>query len=153
MHQLNLPRPPRRTPSARTIPPTKPSQIRPLPAPQAAPVWLKSLLTMQKGAMVLFGVVFGLSSIVYGYTIQAQGTWRSQHGEWDRLEDQGRQQSVINENIKQGLAKTAQDPKSGFVEPKPGNTVYIPPAPQRPAKPVPLAQVQTTPVAKIPAGY
>lgn len=153
MYQLKLPRLPRRTPSARITPLVKPSQIRPLPPPQAPPVWLKSLLTMQKGATVLFGVVFGLSSIVYGYTIQAQGTWRSQHGEWHRLENQGRQQSVINENIKQGLAKTAQDPKSGFVEPKPENTVYILPAPQRLAKPVPPAQVQTTPVAKIPAGY
>ena len=153
MHQLNLPRPPRRNTPAQTVPLVKPSQVRQLPPPQAAPVWLKSLLTMEKSAMVLFGVVFGLSSIVYGYTLQTQGTWRSQHGLWNRLESQGRQQSTIAENIKQKLAETAADEKSGLVAPTPEQMVFIPSAPQRPAKPLPPTQAQTTPATKIPTGY
>jgi hypothetical protein len=153
MHQLNLPRPRRRTTSAQISPLAKPSQVRHLPTPQAAPVWLRSLLTMQKSAMVLCGIVFGLSSIVYGYTVQTQGTWRSQHGQWNRLESQGRKQSVITENIKQKLAETAADEKSGLVAPKPEQIVFIPSAPQRPVKSLPPAQSQTMPAAKISAGY
>jgi hypothetical protein len=153
MNQLNLPRPRQRTTSAQTLPVVNPSQVRQLPPPQPAPVWLKSLLTMQKGAMVLSGILLGLSSIVYGYTIQTQGTWRSQHRQWNRLESQGRQQSVIVENIKQKLAETAADEKSGLVAPTPEQMVFIPSAPQRPVKSVPLTQDQTTPVTKIPAGY
>lgn len=153
MNQLHLPRPRRRTTYAPTAPVINPSQIRQLPPPQPAPVWLKSLLTVQKGATVLFGMVFGLSSIVYGYTIHTQGTWRSQHRQWDRLESQGRQQSVITENIKQKLAETAADKKSGLVAPTPQQMVFIPSAPQRPVKSVPLTQDQTTPVTKIPTGY
>lgn len=111
------------------------------------------MLTVQKSAMVVFGIVFGLSSIVYAYTIQTQGAWKSHHGQWNRLEKQGRQQSVITENIKQKLAETAADEKSGLVSPKPEQMVFIPSAPQRPVKPIPPVQSQTMPVGKIPAGY
>lgn len=152
MHQLNLPRPRQRTRSIQKTPLVKPSQVRHLPSRTAAPVWLKSLLTMQKGATVLFGIVFGLSAVVYGYTIQTQGTWRSQHGQLKRLQHQERQQSIITENIKQGLAKTAAEPKSGLVEPNPEQMVFIPSAPQRPIKPLPTQSPQTMPAAT-PTGY
>ena len=153
MHQLNLPRPRQRTRPIQQTPSVRPSQVSHLPSPTAAPVWLKSLLTMQKGASLLLGIVFGLSSIVYGYTIHTQGTWRSQHGQLNRLQHQERQQTIINENIKQGLAKTAADAKSGLVEPKPEQMVFIPSAPQRPIKPLsPTQSAQTTPAA-IPTGY
>jgi hypothetical protein len=151
MHQLNLPRPRQRTRPIQQTPLVKPSQVSHLPSPTVTPVWLKSLLTMQKGATILFGIVFGLSSIVYGYTIQTQGAWRSQHGQLKRLQHQERQQTIINENIKQELAKTAADAKSGLVAPKPEQMVFIPSAPQRPIKP--LSQSPQTAPTAIPSGY
>jgi hypothetical protein len=129
-------------------------KVRQLPQHNSAPVWLKSLLTLQQGSLVLFCSIFGLSSIVYGYTVYTQDTWKSQHGQLKRLQKQERQQGVMNENLKQEMAQTAEQPRSGFVAPTPDKIVFIPSASPRPTKSVPTAQSsQPTQSSKLPVGY
>ena len=114
--------------------PRQQQQIGPIPQHQPIPVWLKSLVTMQKGASIVFASLFGLSAIVYGYTVYTQDAWRNQHGQLRRLQIQERQQGVMNENLKQQMAQAAEQPESGLVAPSPDRIVVIPSAPQRPTK-------------------
>lgn len=130
-------------------------QVRQLHSHAPAPVWLKSLLTAQKVSMLLFIGVFGLSSIVYGYTMHTQTTWRTQQDRLRRWQNQEHQQGVMNENLKQELAKTAEAKGSSLVDPKPQMSVFIHSAPSRQLKPLPAkAQApKSIPASKIPSGY
>jgi hypothetical protein len=135
--------------------PDQQQQVRKLPSHAPAPIWLKSLLTAQKVSMIMFCSVFGLSSIVYGYTMHTETTWRTQQEQLRRWENQASQQGVMNENLKQDLAKTAESQASGLVDPKPEMAVFVHGAPPRQPKPLP-AKAQASkqiPVSKVPSGY
>ncbi len=130
------------------------SKVSQLPQTQPLPTWLKSLLTIQRGTGILFGSVFGLSIIVYGYTVYTQDLWKHQHGQLQRLQTQERQQGVMDENLKHQLAEAADKPDSPLVPPTPKQLVFIPRAPLRPTKPVPTAaHPKTAPAPKAPLGY
>ena len=130
-------------------------QVRQLHTHAPAPVWLKSLLTAQKASMVVFGSVFGLSSIVYGYTMHTQTTWRTQQEQLRRWQNQERHQGVMNEKLKQDLAKTAEAKGSGLVAPKPQMSVFIHGASPRLPKPLSTTaqSLKPTPVSQVPSGY
>jgi hypothetical protein len=119
------------------------------------PVWLKSLLALQRVSLIMFGSIFGLSSIMYGYTMHTQNTWRSQQDQLRRWQDQERQQGVMTEEINQQEAKKAEAKGSGFVNPKPNLSVFVNSATPRPPKPMPSQKPSptSTPVSKIPLGY
>jgi hypothetical protein len=121
-------------------------------APTSTPGWLKSLLTIQRGTLVLFTSAIGLSAIVYGYTVHTQDLWKSQYQQLKRLRTQETQQAVMNENLKQQLAISAQQVDSGLVSPTPDRSVFIPSAPLRPLKPI--TNPQSSPLkSKLPTGY
>lgn len=102
--------------------------------------------------MLVFFSAIGLSGIVYGYTVRTQDLWKSQYQQLKRLRSQETQQAVMNENLKQELAISAQNPNSGLVEPSPDRTVFIPSAPPRPLKPEPTIR-STMLKTKLPGGY
>jgi hypothetical protein len=128
-------------------------QIRQLHHPN--PAWLKSLFALQRVSLIMFGSIFGLSSIVYGYTMHTQSTWRSQQDQLRRWQNQERHQGVMIENLNQDAAKTAEDKDSGLVNPKPHLAVFVNSATPRPPKPLPSSSPASTatPVSKIPLGY
>lgn len=130
-------------------------QVRQLPQRHLAPNWLQSLLRVQRVSTIVVGSIFGLSSIVYGYTMHTQTTWRSQQAQLKWWEDQGNKQGVMNETLKQQIAETAEQPASGLVEPKPHLTIFIQSAPPRSPKslPQPVTSPQLAPVNKISLGY
>ena len=130
-------------------------QVRQLHPHVPAPVWLRSLLAAQKVSKILFGSVFGLSLVVYGYTMHTQTTWRTQQEQLRRWQNQERQQGVMNENLKQELAKIAESKESGLVDPKPQMAVFIHSAPSRQPKPLPAkAQApKSMSASKTPSGY
>jgi hypothetical protein len=130
------------------------NQVRQLPSYAPAPVWLKSLLTAQKVSMILFSSVFVLSSIVYGYKMQTQTTWRTLDEQSRRWYNQERQQGVMNETLKQELAKTAEAKGSGLVAPKPQMAVFVHGASPRQPKSLPATAVpKPMPATKVPSGY
>jgi hypothetical protein len=130
------------------------SQAKVSQLPQPLPAWLRSLLTIQRGTGILFGSVFGLSIIVYGYTVYTQDLWKHQHGQLQRLQTQEQQQGVMDENLKHQLAEAADKPDSKLVSPTPKQLVFIPHAPLRPNKSIPTnAQPKTAPAPKAPLGY
>ena len=122
--------------------------------PRQVPKWLRSLIAMQRVAMVLFLGSFGLSSLVYGYTVSTQGMWKTQHRQLQKLQKQELQQATVSENFKYQIAQTAELPESGLVDPKPDRMVTISTANQRQTK-LPAISTPAKPeaVSKIPEGY
>jgi type II secretory pathway component PulM len=104
--------------------------------------------------MLLFTSAIGLSAIVYGYTVHTQDLWKSQYQQLKRLRTQENQQAVMNENLKQVLAISAQNADSGLVSPSPNLSVFIPSAPLRPLKPLPTQSAAPATLKSIlPGGY
>jgi hypothetical protein len=150
--------PRRKSKTVGSIDPAQQQQVRQLPRHNSVPNWLKSLLAVQRVSLILFCSILGLSTLVYGYTVYTQDTWKSQHGQLRRLQKQERQQGVMNENIKHQMAQTAEEPNSGLVSPSPDRLVIVPKAPQRPVKPrstspSPAPSAAPNPSSKQPLGY
>jgi hypothetical protein len=118
-----------------------------------SPAWLKSLLAIQRGSLILFGGTIGLSALIYGNTARTQDLWKSQHQKLQRLQAQESQQALMTENLKQQLVETTQKPASGFVDPSSTQIVFIP-TPQRPTKaPAPAQSPAPVFKSKLPLGY
>jgi uncharacterized protein HemX len=135
--------------------PTTPHErVRQIDRHRSVPGWLRSLLTLQRGATILFGLVFGASALGYGYTVYTQGVWKQQHRQLKQLQTQERQQGVMNENLKHQLAIAAEQPKNNLQPPDPKQIVFIPSAPLRPSKPLPTpSSASISPQSSPPAGY
>jgi hypothetical protein len=124
------------------------------PQRNSVPAWLRSLLTVQQGAKILFSGIFGLSLIVYTYTVYTQNLWKQQHGQLTRLQNQERQQGVMNENLKHQMAVAAEHPLNGLENPDPQKIIFITGAPQRPIKsPSATSSSQPESESKPPLGY
>jgi hypothetical protein len=129
-------------------------RVRSLDCQTSPPVWLRSLLTLQRGATLVFGIVFGLSAIGYGYTVYTQDVWKQQHGQLKRLQVQERQQGAITESIKHQLAIAADRPQNELIPPDPKQMLFVPSAPLRPLKPVPAtSSAKTSSTSQPPSGY
>jgi hypothetical protein len=129
-------------------------QVKQLPRNNSIPAWLKSLLTIQKTAVVVASSVLGLSVILYAYTVYTQNSWQHQYGQLKRLQKQERQQGVMNENLKHKMAQWADIPGSGLVASSPERMVFIPSAAQRSTKAQPTSQLpKMSPISKLPLGY
>ncbi len=130
-------------------------RVRQLRTHASIPVWLRSLLAAQKVSKILFVGVFGLSLVVYGQTMHTQTTWRTSEDQLRRWNKQERQQGIMNENLKQELAKTAESQGSGLVAPKPEMAIFIQGAPPRQPKSLPdqTQAPKPTPVSQVPSGY
>jgi hypothetical protein len=165
MYQSNVPSPDDRHSASKHVPSElnlnkldRAGQRQPVvkfPQQNSVPAWLQSLLKVQRGAQILFGGIFGLSLIVYGYTVYTQDLWKQQHGQLTRLQNQERQQGVMNENLKHKLAIDAEQPLNGLENPDPQKIIFITGAPQRPAKSPSaiLSSSQPAPASQQPMGY
>jgi hypothetical protein len=127
-------------------------RVRQLNYYRSVPTWLRSLLTLQRGATLIFGLVFGLSAIGYGYTVYTQDVWKQQHRQLKQLQTQERQQGVMNEHLKHRLAIAAEQPNNNLLPPDPKQIVFVPSAPLRPTKPVPTPSA-TVGKSLPPSGY
>lgn len=128
-------------------------KVSQLPLNNSAPSWLKSLLTLQKGAAMMFGTVFCLSLGIYGYTVQTQDLWKHQHGQLKHLQIQERQQGIIDENLRHRMAEAAEEKESGLVSPNPKQMVFLPSAQSRPPKSLTSPKQPTPTSQKPPLGY
>jgi hypothetical protein len=128
-------------------------RVRQINAHRSVPGWLRSLLTLQRGATIVFGVVFGASALGYGYTVYTQSVWKQQHRQLKQLQTQERQQGMMAENLKHQLAIAAEQPKNNLQPPDPKQIVFIPSAPLRPSKPLPTPSATTLPKSSPPSGY
>jgi hypothetical protein len=157
MSRSNSPIPPNRAARAVQVPGANSGQhhdrIRQINYHRSIPAWLRSLLTLQRGARILFGLVFAASALGYGYTVYTQSVWKQQHRQLKQLQTQERQQGMMTENLKHQLAIAAEQPTNNLQSPDPKQIVFIPSAPLRPTRPLPTTTATTSPKASPPSGY
>jgi hypothetical protein len=108
-------------------------QVVTLPQPKPMPPWLSILVKVQQGSSILTVLLVASVLIVYGWTVYVQQSWGQAYRRLESLQKQERQLTATNEVLKNQMAQQAEDPKAGLVLPDPSNTIFLSPAPQRPA--------------------
>lgn len=108
---------------------------------------------MQQGStlITLLLVVAGLG--VYGWTVYTQQRWSDAYQRLENLQKRERQFLTTNEVLKNQMAEQAEAPGVGLVPPDPNSTIFLRPAPLRPAAAPEVAASPDTPIPARPLGY
>jgi len=122
------------------------------PSRLQAPVWLKSLLFVQRSSDVITFLLIAATLTLYSWTVYTQQQWTKEYDKLQTLQRDERQLTTTNEGIKNQLAQQAEKPEAGMVTPNPRNTIYLQPAPQRQVR-TPTKTAEPEPGAKAPLGY
>ena len=131
------------------------SVLKVLPARQQQPVWLRSLLQAQRASSVVAVMLLGGALSLYGLTVYGEQRWSQDYQKLETLRLQEQQLSAASEVLKHQLAKEAQNPETGLAAPKPGNTIFLQPAPETrsPAAPNSEPALKNRAGVQAPLGY
>jgi hypothetical protein len=139
--QLSRPQPSRRS---------RPTTVRQLPTTRPLPLWLHSLMRVQKFSLL---VTLGLSAAaltVYGWTFYSQHRWGQQYEQLEELRRNERQMSAYMSVMKDDIASQAERSSGGLVPKSSATLIFVPPSANRnsslPAKATKPAMVPTSPV-------
>lgn len=146
------------SPSSPSVPTTKIAAVKVLPNRQLKPLWLRSLLNIQRTSSVLTFLLLGFTLTIYGSTVYDQQRWSEQYQKLETLRRNEQQLNSASVVLKHQIANTANDPATGLKPQQSGDMIFLVPAPERPApsslpsdhKQAPSAQKS---VNKIPLGY
>ena len=146
--------PKRSQPPLRAVPsPAGAATVRRLPSKRSLPLWLRLLIQAQRGSLVIAFILVTATLIVYGSTVYTQQLWSKEYRKLKTLQRNEREMIATNEGLKNQLALQADRPGSGLVPQTPDNTIFLQPAPQRPA----LVTTPSAPKAELapntPLGY
>jgi hypothetical protein len=137
---------------------TAASVLKVLPNPQWQPLWLRSLLNVQRASSV--AVVFLLSGAlsIYGLTVYGEQQWTEEYKKLESLRLREQQLSATSEVLKHQLAKEAENPETGLVPQKPAETIFLPPIPESrspQADPIPNSEptLKDRATVETPLGY
>lgn len=119
---------------------------------RSAPVWLQSLILVQKGSSVLMLGLVTSALAVYGWTVHSQQLWSQEYQRLETLQRSEWQFTTANEVLKNQMAQQAEKPEAGLTLSTPDHTVFMQPAPPRPAV-VPPSPVVPAPFSSGPIGY
>ncbi len=105
--------------------------VQMMPSSSGMPLWLRSLLEAQKASSILTVVLVGACLSVYGFTVYSQEKWQEESSKLNSLRRDERQLIAANETLKNQIAKLADRPESGLVQPNPSQMLFLQPAPKR----------------------
>ncbi|MGQ4647663.1 hypothetical protein [Lyngbya aestuarii] len=120
---------------------------------QPTPLWLRSLIFLQRSSELASLVLVGTTLTVYSWTVYTQQQWTREYSKLQTLQRHERHMTTANEVLKNQLAQQAESPATGLVNPTPDNTIFLQPAKERPSHSVPQSNSEVTSAAKIPLGY
>lgn len=141
---------PRRPPTAQIAS----AQVKRLPNNRQLPLWLRSLIGAQRSLSILTGALSIAVLSVYGQTVYSQQLWSQEYRKLENLQRHERQLTAASEVLKNQIAQQAETSRAGLVPSNPANTIFLQPAPQRPAPaPMPPAPVESQPTSFSPVGY
>jgi hypothetical protein len=124
-----------------------------LPNATKTPFWLRSLLKLHQGSMIVTFVLISSALTLYGWTVYSQQLWSQQYEKLMTLQRTERGMTAYGEVMKNNLAQQAQHAESNLVAQSPSNTIFLQPAPQRPAKTAATNTSQQESEPKTPLGY
>ncbi|WP_088893132.1 hypothetical protein [Leptolyngbya ohadii] len=129
------------------------STVRTLPQPEPLPLWLRGLFALQQGSSVIMLLLVMGGMGVYGWTVYTQQRWGDAFQRLENLQKRERQYLTTNEVLKNQMAKQAEAPDTGLVPPDPNSTIFLSPAPLRPAATPEVQPSPDTPIPARPLGY
>jgi hypothetical protein len=140
------------TPRQIAVLPKTPNVTR-LPQAPKSPFWLRSLLKLHQGSMIVTFVLISAALTVYGWTVYSQQLWSQQYEKLMTLQRTERGMTAYGEVMKNNLAQQAQQSETNLVAQSPSNTIFLQPAPQRPEKATATNTSQQESEPKTPLGY
>ena len=132
--------------------------VKMLPTPQTTPLWLRSLLNIEKISSVSAFSVIATALAIYGGIVYNQRLWAEEYRKLEGLQRQERQLNAANEAFKNQLAQQAENANSGLVPQNPGGMIFLPPASPRSVSPESIpAKINSAKtkenIRKTPLGY
>ncbi|MFM6189651.1 MAG: hypothetical protein ACKPEN_17920 [Planktothrix sp.] len=140
-------------------PPPQPTVVKALPKPQRQPLWLSSMMVLQKVSSVVTSVMVGSTLTFYGFMVYGESSWTQEYPRLEKLRATEQQLQAAQELLKNQIALEADKPTTGLVVPQPTDRIYIEPSDPRPeilpAPTSPLLDLQPSPHSKAdkPLGY
>lgn len=108
------------------------SVLKVMPDRQSLPVWLRSLLRVQRASSAAVVLLLGGALTLYGLTVYSEQRWSQEYQKLETLRRGEQQLSAASEVLKHQLAKEAQNPETGLAPQKPADTIFLsPPPPSR----------------------
>ena len=104
------------------------TQVTAMPTREPQRLWLRLLLLLQHSSSVFALVTIGSAISLYGWTVYTPQVWNQDYKKLANLQRQERYLTSMNESLKNNLAQQAERPETGFVNPKPDQVIFIPPA-------------------------
>lgn len=99
----------------------------------AKPMWLRSLLGMNRAiAIVTLILVSGVLG-VYSQVVYTKQNWGQEYRQLERLQKEERQIAAFNEALKHNIAQTAKQEGTGLVTPDSNYMIVLEPAPVNPS--------------------
>lgn len=139
-----------------TVVPAAPNdRVRQLPTRRSLPMWLRLLIQLQRGSLVVTFILVTAALVLYGSTIYMQQHWSKEYRKLKTMQRSERQMVTAKELMKNQLIQQAEQPGSGLVPRTTDHTIFLEPAPDRvpvAADPT-LAKPDSAPNASAPLGY
>ena len=128
-----------------------------LPNQSPKPLWLTSLVTLQRASSILTGTVVGITLSVYGLTAYREAAWTLEYQTLEQFRTEEQQLRAANEVLKHQIAEGAQEADTGLVERQPLDMIFLRPAPPRPEVPSQIPPLElngtSTSTTDKPLGY
>ncbi len=109
--------------------PGEASVLKVMPDRQWQPVWLRSLLRVERASCAAVVLLLGGALTLYGLTVYSEQRWSQEYQKLETLRLREQQLSAASEVLKHQLAKEAQNPETGLAPQKPADTIFLSPAP------------------------
>ncbi|MEG5061222.1 hypothetical protein QUB60_24235 [Microcoleus sp. A2-C5] len=106
------------------------SVLKVMPDRQSQPMWLRSLLRMERASSAAVVLILGGALTLYGLTVYGEQRWSQEYQKLETLRRGEQQLSAASEVLKNQLAKEAANPETGLAAQKPADTIFLRPAPE-----------------------
>jgi hypothetical protein len=141
-------------PSLAALPsPVPGATVRRLPVSRSIPPWLRLLIRLQRGSLVVTFVLASAALIVYSGTVYTQHLWSTGFRKLTSLQRGERELVEAGGNMQHYLAKQAERPGAGLVPKTPASAIFLQPAPQRPHQASRTLVPKAEPQPNKPLGY
>ena len=117
-------------------------QIEHLPTQaQRLPMWLQGFLFLEQSSAVVTFCAIAATLGMYAWTVYIPQLWTKEYQNLTKLQSHERQLTIINEASKDNLARQAENPRSGLIQPNA----------QNPPIPLPATTPESTPTPPTPS--
>ena len=128
--------------------------IRKLPSRRPMPTWLRLLIRLQHGSVIVAFVLVTAALIVYGSTIYMQQHWSKGYNKLKTMQRSERQMIAAEGLMKNQLIQQAEKSGSGLVPRTAEHTIVLEQAPERvPVTANPVLKVAPPTSSSAPLGY